>query len=50
MTMGTILKNGKPIRVAALHAYINLYSGNNMGTITWENGNTNVSLHIVNHI
>ena len=57
MTIGTILKNGKRIIIATFHAYIaifhdfiNSYNMNQMGTITWGNGNTNVSLHIVNRI
>ena len=48
MTMGTILKNGKRISIEKSHAFINKYNGNQMGTITWENGNTNVALHINN--
>ena len=50
MTMGMILKNWKQISIATLRAFINLYNGNQMGTVTWENGNTNVALHIVNRI
>ena len=50
MTMGTILKNGKLISIATFHAFINSHNGNQMGTITWNNGNTHVALHIVNRI
>ena len=50
MTMGKILKHGKRIIIATFHAFINSYNGNQMGTITWEIGNTHVALHIVNHI
>ena len=50
MTMGTIMNNGKRISISTFYAFINSYNGNQMGTITWEIGNTNVELHIVNHI
>ena len=50
MMMGTILKNGKQINIATLYASINYYNGYQMGTLIWENGNTNVALHIVKRI
>ena len=50
ITIGTILKNGKQISIATFHAFINSYNGNQMVKITWESGNTNVALHIVNRI
>ena len=46
MIMGTILENGKGISIAILHAFIKSYNGNHMGTITWNNGNTNVALKL----
>ena len=50
MKMGKILKNGKRISIETFHVFIDSYNGNQMETITWGNGNTNVALHIVNHI
>ena len=50
MTMGKILKNVKRIRIATFNAFINLYNVNQVGMITWENGDNNVALHIVNRI
>ena len=50
MTMGTVLKNWKQIIRATLQDFINSYNDNHVGIIIWVNGNTNVALHIVNHI
>ena len=50
MMMETILKNRKHINISTFRVFINSKNENQMGTITWGKGNTDVALHIFNRI